>query len=78
MFGKGRVVLLLTELLKDWPCTVSGGEIRTSVTGITENSSRMEKGFVFVARKGGRNDGMLHCQLLLKDMALTFMPLVYK
>ena len=29
MFGKGRVVLLLTELLKDWPCTVSGGEIRT-------------------------------------------------
>ena len=62
MFGKGRVVLLLTELLKDWPCTVSGGEIRTSVTGITENSSRMEKGFVFVARKGGRNDGTLHIQ----------------
>lgn len=60
MFGKGRVVLLLTELLKDWPCTISGGDIRTEVTGITENSSRMKKGFVFVARKGGRDDGALH------------------
>ena len=57
MFGKGRVVLFLTELLKDWPCTVSGGELRTVVTGITEDSSRVKKGFVFVARKGIQNDG---------------------
>ncbi len=57
MFGKGRVVLFLTELLKDWPCTVSGGEIRGPVTGITERSSRVKHGFIFVARKGSRNNG---------------------
>ena len=59
MFGKGRVVLNLTELIKDWPCTVSGGEFRVSVTGITEKSTRVKKGFIFVARKGNRNDGAL-------------------
>ncbi len=53
-------MLLLTELLKDWPCTVDGGEIRTLVTGITEKSSRVKKGFIFVARKGVHSDGMVY------------------
>lgn len=71
MFGKGRVVLLLTELLKDWPCTVSGGEIRASVMGITENSLRVKKGFVFVARKGGRHDGTLYMQQAIERGAVA-------
>jgi UDP-N-acetylmuramoyl-L-alanyl-D-glutamate--2,6-diaminopimelate ligase len=66
MFGKGRVVLLLTELIKDWPCTVSGGEIRLPVTGITERSSRVEEGFIFVARKGSRNNGALYIHKALE------------
>ncbi|WP_318616035.1 UDP-N-acetylmuramoyl-L-alanyl-D-glutamate--2,6-diaminopimelate ligase [Sporosarcina sp. YIM B06819] len=64
-------MLLLTELLKDWPCTVSGGGIRTSVTGITENSSRVQKGFVFVARKGGRNDGTIYIQQAIDQGAVA-------
>lgn len=54
------MVLNLTELIKDWPCTVSGGEIRVAVTGITERSTQVQRGFIFVARKGDRNDGALY------------------
>ncbi|MFJ7933026.1 UDP-N-acetylmuramoyl-L-alanyl-D-glutamate--2,6-diaminopimelate ligase [Sporosarcina sp. NPDC096371] len=64
-------MLLLTELLKDWPCTVSGGEIRSPVTGITENSSRVKNGFVFVARKGGHSDGTLLIQQAIEQGAVA-------
>ena len=59
MFGKERVALLLSELIKDWPCTVQGGEIRTSCHGNYGEFMTMKKGFIFVARKGGHNDGAL-------------------
>lgn len=57
MFGKGRGVLHVTELLKDWPCTVTGGRPRIQVTGITERAANVGKGFLFVARRGKRQDG---------------------
>jgi UDP-N-acetylmuramoyl-L-alanyl-D-glutamate--2,6-diaminopimelate ligase len=69
MFGKGRVVLFLTELLKDWPCTVSGGELRTVVTGITEDSSRVVKGTIFVARKGIQYDGAFYIEKAIEQGA---------
>ena len=65
------MVLNLTELIKDWPCTVSGGEFRVAVTGITENSTRVKKGFIFVARKGSRNDGALYIDEALERGAVA-------
>lgn len=59
-FGKGSWVLLLQELLKDWPCTISGGEFRVAVAGITERSTEVKPGFIFVARKGKKEDGTLY------------------
>ena len=50
-------MLLLQELLKDWPCTIAGGNYRVAVKGITENSLDVKPGFIFVARKGNKNDG---------------------
>lgn len=60
MFGKGSQVLLLQELLKDWPCTFTGKEFSIPVTGITENSKEVKPGFIFVARKGEKEDGVLY------------------
>ena len=53
-------MLLLMELLKDWPCTISGGDYATPVYGITENASQVKEGFIFIVRKGGREDGFQH------------------
>ncbi|WP_342512713.1 UDP-N-acetylmuramoyl-L-alanyl-D-glutamate--2,6-diaminopimelate ligase [Sporosarcina sp. FSL K6-1522] len=53
-------MLLLTELLKDWPCTVSGKGIRAIVAGITETASTVKAGYIFIARKGVRDDGALY------------------
>ena len=63
------MVLFLTELLKDWPCTVSGGELRTVVTGITEDSSRVKKGTIFVARKGIQYDGAFYIEQAIEQGA---------
>lgn len=71
MFGKGRVALLLPELLKDWPCTVDGGEFRVAVKGITENSADVKNGFIFVARKGKNNDGASHIAEALRCGAVA-------
>ncbi len=62
MCGKGRSVLQLKELLKDWPCTISGGDFTTPIFGITENASNVKDGFIFVARKGKREDGTFHVE----------------
>lgn len=63
------MVLFLTELIKDWPCTVNGGELRTVVTGITEDSSRVKKGCVFVARKGNQSDGVKYIKKAIEQGA---------
>ena len=62
-------MLFLTELIKDWPCTVNGGELRTVVTGITEDSSRVKKGCVFVARKGNQSDGAMYIKKAIEQGA---------
>ncbi|WP_336246411.1 UDP-N-acetylmuramoyl-L-alanyl-D-glutamate--2,6-diaminopimelate ligase [Sporosarcina cyprini] len=59
--GKGRGLLLLSELLKDWPCQVLGG-IHTKVKGVTEHSTRISEGYLFVARKGGKTDGICYVE----------------
>lgn len=62
MFGKGKCVYLLHELLKDWPCTFQGDSFKISVKGITEHSKRVKPGFLFVARKGVREDGLAYIE----------------
>lgn len=57
MFGKGRVVLLISKLLKNWPCTIVGETFGIAVTGITESSVNVKKGFIFVVRRGRNDDG---------------------
>lgn len=52
-------LLLLSEILKDWPCTVSGS-VGVPISGITERSGNVNEGFIFVARKGACDDGILH------------------
>ena len=69
MFGKGSRVLLLHELLKDWPCTFTGGKLRIPITGITENSKDVKVGFIFVARKGGEQDGALYIEEAIQQGA---------
>lgn len=70
MFGKGRGLLLLSEILKDWPCTVSGS-VGIPINGITERSGNVKEGFIFVARKGCRDDGILHVQEAIERGAIA-------
>lgn len=58
MFGKGRDSVLLSELMKDWPCTLLKGSIRQKINGITESSECIKEGYVFVIRKGTVRDGL--------------------
>ena len=71
MFGKGRDTLLLSELLKDWPCTILQGSIRQVVSGITESSKRVQEGYVFVAKKGAMSDGMTFIEEAISNGAKT-------
>ncbi|KXH79876.1 UDP-N-acetylmuramoyl-L-alanyl-D-glutamate--2,6-diaminopimelate ligase [Sporosarcina sp. HYO08] len=64
-------MLFLPELLKDWPCTVFGGEFRINVNGVSECSSRVQEGFIFVARKGGRMDGLEHIKEAIENGAVA-------
>lgn len=62
MFGKGSYMLLLQELLKDWPCTFIGERYNIPIQGITENSKNVKEGFMFIARKGKGNDGAFYIE----------------
>lgn len=57
MFRKERAVLFLHELLKDWPCTFEGEKFNLPIKGVTEHSKRVKPGYLFIARKGNREDG---------------------
>lgn len=59
----------LTELLKDWPCTVKGGSIRIEVTGIEDYAQSVKKGNLFVVRKGNKEDGRKYIDIALKNGA---------
>ncbi|WP_194841525.1 UDP-N-acetylmuramoyl-L-alanyl-D-glutamate--2,6-diaminopimelate ligase [Sporosarcina obsidiansis] len=63
--------MLLSELMKDWPCTLLQGSIRQTVLGITESSKRVEEGFVFIVRKGTICDGMEFIKEALEKGANT-------
>lgn len=71
MFGKGLCMILLCELLKNWPCTASGGNIRAEVRGVTDHSAEVIPGSVFVARKGRRSDGTAHIPEALRNGAVA-------
>lgn len=71
MFGKESPVLLLQELIKDWPCTVTGGRFRIEVKGITECSKNVKPGFIFVARKGKKDDGVKYIDDALRQGAVA-------
>lgn len=62
--------MLLSEILKDWPCTVSGS-IGMSVCGITERSGNVKEGYIFVARKGAKDDGLCHLQEAIESGAIA-------
>ncbi|MDW0115844.1 UDP-N-acetylmuramoyl-L-alanyl-D-glutamate--2,6-diaminopimelate ligase [Sporosarcina thermotolerans] len=62
--------MLLSEILKDWPCTVSGS-IGMSVRGITERSGNVREGYIFVARKGAKDDGLCHLQEAIESGAIA-------
>lgn len=70
LFGKGRVLLLLSELLKDWPCTVLGS-IALNVCGISERSRAVKAGDIFVARKGACDDGILYVEEAIQRGAVA-------
>ncbi|ARK25666.1 hypothetical protein SporoP37_14055 [Sporosarcina sp. P37] len=63
--------MLLSELLKEWPCTVLQGSIRQSVSGITESSKKVKKDYVFVIRKGSVQDGMAFIDEAIANGAKT-------
>ncbi|MDV6376824.1 UDP-N-acetylmuramoyl-L-alanyl-D-glutamate--2,6-diaminopimelate ligase [Sporosarcina sp. GW1-11] len=63
--------MLLSELIKEWPCTVLQGSIRQAINGVTESSTRVRKGYVFVARKGRVQDGMQFIEEALEKGANT-------
>ncbi|MEB2298255.1 UDP-N-acetylmuramoyl-L-alanyl-D-glutamate--2,6-diaminopimelate ligase [Lysinibacillus xylanilyticus] len=47
----------LAELLKDWPCSVTGGSIRTNITGIEDYAQAVKPGDIFIVRKGKKTSG---------------------
>ncbi|WP_162805694.1 Mur ligase family protein [Sporosarcina sp. PTS2304] len=63
--------MLLSELIKDWPCTVLQGSIRQTIRGLSESSARIEKGYIFVVRKGRRLDGAEYMEEALENGANT-------
>lgn len=71
MFGKGSQVLLLHELLKDWPCTLTGQKFRIPIIGITEDSKSVKRGFIFVARKGQKANGLLYIEEAIRAGAVA-------
>lgn len=69
MFGKESRVLLLHELLKDWPCTFTGEKFNIPVVGVTENSKAVKPGFIFIARKGEKVDGISYIKEAIRSGA---------
>jgi len=49
--------LQLAELLKDWPCSVTGGSIRTTITGVEDYAQAVKPGDIFIVRKGKKTSG---------------------
>ncbi|MHA6258593.1 UDP-N-acetylmuramoyl-L-alanyl-D-glutamate--2,6-diaminopimelate ligase [Sporosarcina sp. CAU 1771] len=65
------MVLLLSELLKDWSGTYRAEEIKVEVKGITECSLNVKDGFLFVARLGKNDDGMSYISEAIEGGAIA-------
>lgn len=61
--------MILAELLKEWPCELESGSIRTEITGITDKASDVKPGDIFVARKGKKFDGWDYIDLAKQNGA---------
>lgn len=61
----------LAELLKDWPCTVTGGSIRIDIAGIEDDARKVKPGDIFVARKGKKVHGKRFIGQALKNGAVA-------
>lgn len=61
----------LAELLKDWPCSVTGGSIRVQVTGIEDDARQVKHGDIYVARKGKRTHGRRYIEEALRKGAVA-------
>lgn len=61
--------MILAELLKEWPCELESGSIRTEITGITDKASDVKPGDIFVARKGKKFDGWDYKDLAIQNGA---------
>lgn len=68
--GKRSDNLQLAELLKDWPCTVKGGSIRVEVSGIEDYAQGVQKGDLFVVRKGRKSDGLKYVEIAIENGAV--------
>ncbi|MET3575847.1 UDP-N-acetylmuramoyl-L-alanyl-D-glutamate--2,6-diaminopimelate ligase [Bhargavaea ullalensis] len=64
-------MILLCELLKNWPCTAEGGDIRTEIHAVTDHSAEVVPGSLFVARKGRASDGAAHIPEALRKGAVA-------
>lgn len=61
--------MILAELLKEWPCELECGSIRTEIKGITDRASDVKPGDIFVARKGKKFDGWNYIERALQNGA---------
>jgi len=61
----------LKALLKNWPCTVYGQKINVNVISVTEQSTKVKAGSVFVARKGKITDGLVYVEEAIEKGAVA-------
>lgn len=56
------------ELIKDWPCTMKGS-IRIEVNRVEDDANLIERGDLFIARKGNKVSGVSFIELALEKGA---------
>lgn len=59
----------LAELLKDWPCSVKGGSIRTEFLGVDDYAQSIQKGDLFILRKGQKDSGLNYVNIAIENGA---------
>lgn len=70
--------MILAELLKEWPCELECGSIRTEINGITDSASDVKPGDIFVARKGKNFDGWDYKELAIQNGAAAIVHSRYE
>lgn len=59
----------LKTLVKDWPCTVEGEVGDVEIRSVTEHSTRVSPGSLFIARKGKVGDGFDYVEEAIENGA---------